>query len=95
MQHQTLKASYTKPSPKKICIYDKKLIVKKRAGQTWCIQSILSMPSNLNVNTINKYLELKASKIWVSHQVPTTQCRLFCCLYDPVAPKRDFFAVKN
>ena len=38
--------------------YDKKLIVKELAKHG--IQSILSTPQNLTVNTINRYLELKA-----------------------------------
>ena len=38
--------------------YDKKLIVKELAKYN--IQSILSTPQNLTVNTINRYLELKA-----------------------------------
>jgi len=38
--------------------YDKKLIVKELARHG--IQSILSSPQNLTVNTINRYLELKA-----------------------------------
>ncbi|HVV55035.1 MAG TPA: DUF58 domain-containing protein [Mucilaginibacter sp.] len=38
--------------------YDKKLIVKELARHG--IQSILSAPENLTVNTINRYLELKA-----------------------------------
>lgn len=38
--------------------YDKKLIVKELAK--YGIQSILSAPQNLTVNTINKYLEIKA-----------------------------------
>jgi uncharacterized protein (DUF58 family) len=40
--------------------YDKKLIVKELAKHG--IQSILSTPQNLNVNTINRYLELKAKQ---------------------------------
>lgn len=40
--------------------YDKKLIVKELAKHG--IQSILSAPQNLTVNTINKYLELKAKQ---------------------------------
>ncbi|HEY9195602.1 MAG TPA: DUF58 domain-containing protein, partial [Mucilaginibacter sp.] len=40
--------------------YDKKLIVKELAK--YGIQSILSTPQNLTVNTINKYLELKAKQ---------------------------------
>ena len=39
-------------------VYDKKLIVKELTKNN--IQSILSTPQNLTVNTINKYLELKA-----------------------------------
>jgi uncharacterized protein (DUF58 family) len=38
--------------------YDKKLIVKELAKHN--IQSILSTPENLTINTINRYLELKA-----------------------------------
>jgi len=38
--------------------YDKKLIVKELAKNN--IQSILTTPENLTINTINKYLELKA-----------------------------------
>ena len=38
--------------------YDKKLIVKELAKYN--IQSILSTPQNLTVNTINRYLEIKA-----------------------------------
>lgn len=38
--------------------YEKKLIVKELAR--YGIQSILSAPQNLTVNTINRYLELKA-----------------------------------
>jgi uncharacterized protein (DUF58 family) len=41
-------------------IYDKKLIVKELTK--YGIQSILSTPQNLTVNTINKYLELKAKQ---------------------------------
>lgn len=40
--------------------YDKKLIVKELA--THGIQSILTTPQNLTINTINKYLELKAKQ---------------------------------
>jgi uncharacterized protein (DUF58 family) len=40
--------------------YDKKLIVKELTK--YGIQSILSTPQNLTVNTINKYLELKAKQ---------------------------------
>jgi uncharacterized protein (DUF58 family) len=38
--------------------YDKKRIVKELAKHN--IQSILSAPQNLTVNTVNRYLELKA-----------------------------------
>ena len=38
--------------------YEKRLIVKELAR--FSIQSILTTPQNLSVNTINKYLELKA-----------------------------------
>jgi uncharacterized protein (DUF58 family) len=38
--------------------YDKKLIVKELAKYN--IQSILSSPQNLTINTINRYLEIKA-----------------------------------
>lgn len=38
--------------------YDKKLIVKELAKHG--IQSILSAPQNLTINTVNRYLELKA-----------------------------------
>jgi uncharacterized protein (DUF58 family) len=40
--------------------YDKKLIVKELAKHG--IQSILSTPKNLTINTINRYLELKAKQ---------------------------------
>ena len=40
--------------------YDKKLIVKELARHG--IQSILSTPQNLTVNTINRYLEIKAKQ---------------------------------
>ena len=38
--------------------YEKKLIVKEL--EKYGIHSILTAPENLSVNTINKYLELKA-----------------------------------
>jgi len=41
-------------------VYEKKLIVKELARHG--IQSILTAPQNLTVNTINKYLELKAKQ---------------------------------
>jgi len=40
--------------------YDKKLIVKELAKNN--IQSILSTPQNLTINTINRYLEIKAKQ---------------------------------
>ena len=40
--------------------YDKKLIVKELASHN--IQSILSTPQNLTINTINRYLEIKAKQ---------------------------------
>jgi uncharacterized protein (DUF58 family) len=40
--------------------YDKKLIVKELAKHN--IQSILSAPENLTINTINRYLEIKAKQ---------------------------------
>ncbi|MGZ3778060.1 MAG: DUF58 domain-containing protein, partial [Bacteroidia bacterium] len=40
--------------------YDKKLIVKELTK--YGIQSILSTPQNLTINSINKYLELKAKQ---------------------------------
>lgn len=40
--------------------YDKKLIVKELARHG--IQSILSAPQNLTINTINRYLEIKAKQ---------------------------------
>lgn len=40
--------------------YDKKLIVKELARHG--IQSILSSPQNLTINTINRYLEIKAKQ---------------------------------
>jgi uncharacterized protein (DUF58 family) len=40
--------------------YDKKLMVKELAKYN--IQSILSTPQNLTINTINRYLELKAKQ---------------------------------
>jgi hypothetical protein len=39
-------------------VYEKKLIVKEL--EKYGIHSILTAPENLSVNTINKYLELKA-----------------------------------
>ncbi|HBL78629.1 MAG TPA: DUF58 domain-containing protein, partial [Aequorivita sp.] len=39
-------------------IYEKKLIVNEL--HKYGIQSILTAPENLTVNTINKYLEIKA-----------------------------------
>jgi hypothetical protein len=40
--------------------YDKKLIVKELTKHG--IQSILSKPQDLTINTINRYLELKAKQ---------------------------------
>jgi uncharacterized protein (DUF58 family) len=40
--------------------YEKKLIVKELAKYN--IQSILSTPQNLTVNTVNRYLEIKAKQ---------------------------------
>jgi hypothetical protein len=40
--------------------YDKKLIVKELTK--YGIQTILSSPQNLTINTINRYLELKAKQ---------------------------------
>jgi hypothetical protein len=40
--------------------YDKKLIVKELTKNG--IQSILSKPQDLTINTINRYLELKAKQ---------------------------------
>jgi hypothetical protein len=40
--------------------YDKKLIVKELAKNN--IQSILTAPENLTVNTVNRYLEIKAKQ---------------------------------
>ena len=40
--------------------YDKKLIVKELAQHG--IQSVLTTPQNLNVNTVNRYLEIKAKQ---------------------------------
>jgi hypothetical protein len=41
-------------------VYDKKLIVKELTKHG--IQSILTTPQNLTINTINRYLELKAKQ---------------------------------
>ena len=41
--------------------YEKRLIVKELAR--YSIHSILTTPQNLSVNTINKYLELKARRL--------------------------------
>jgi uncharacterized protein (DUF58 family) len=53
----TLKEIYHKAVAEKFS-YDKKLIVKELAKHG--IQALLTAPENLTVNTINKYLELKA-----------------------------------
>jgi len=52
-----LKTIYHKAIAEKFS-YDKKLIVKELARNG--IQALLTPPENLTVNTINKYLELKA-----------------------------------
>jgi hypothetical protein len=52
-----LKAIYHKAIAEKFS-YEKKLIVKELNKNG--IQTILTAPENLTVNTINKYLELKA-----------------------------------
>ena len=53
----SLKAVYHKAVAEKLS-YDKKLIVKELAKHG--IQAMLTAPESLTVNTINKYLELKA-----------------------------------
>jgi uncharacterized protein (DUF58 family) len=59
-EHATdVEGIYTKTIAEKFA-YDKKLIVKELAKHG--IQSILSAPQNLTVNTVNKYLELKAKQ---------------------------------
>jgi uncharacterized protein (DUF58 family) len=58
-QATDLEGIYIKTVAEKFA-YDKKLIVKELAK--YGIQSILSAPQNLTVNTINKYLELKAKQ---------------------------------
>jgi hypothetical protein len=40
--------------------YDKKLMVKELAS--YGIQSILTAPQNLTINTVNRYLEIKAKQ---------------------------------
>lgn len=54
---QTLEEVYIKTTAEKY-LYEKKQMVKEL--EKYGIHSILSKPENLNVNTINKYLELKA-----------------------------------
>jgi uncharacterized protein (DUF58 family) len=54
---RSLKEVYDKAVAEKFT-YDKKLIVKELAK--YGIQALLTAPENLTVNTINKYLELKA-----------------------------------
>lgn len=54
-----VEAIYIKTVAEKFA-YDKKLIVKELAKHN--IQSILSTPQNLTVNTINRYLEIKAKQ---------------------------------
>ena len=51
------KAIYNKAIAEKLA-YEKYLIVKELNNHA--IQTILTKPQNLTVNTINKYLELKA-----------------------------------
>jgi uncharacterized protein (DUF58 family) len=59
-EHATdVEGIYTKTIAEKFA-YDKKLIVKELSKHG--IQSILSAPQNLNVNTINRYMELKAKQ---------------------------------
>lgn len=58
-QATDLEGIYIKTIAEKFA-YDKRLIVKELAK--YGIQSILSAPQNLTVNTINKYLELKAKQ---------------------------------
>ncbi|MDN3581096.1 DUF58 domain-containing protein [Mucilaginibacter flavus] len=58
-QATDLEGIYIKTIAEKFA-HDKKLIVKELAK--YGIQSILSAPQNLTVNTINKYLELKAKQ---------------------------------
>jgi uncharacterized protein (DUF58 family) len=58
-QATDLEGIYIKTIAEKFA-YDKKLIVKELAK--YGIQSILSTPQNLTINTINKYLELKAKQ---------------------------------
>lgn len=54
-----VEAIYIKTIAEKFA-YDKKLIVKELAKHN--IQSILSKPQNLTINTINRYLEIKAKQ---------------------------------
>ena len=54
---KTLRSIYHKGIAEKFA-YEKKLIVKELAA--YGIHSILTPPEQLTVNTINKYLELKA-----------------------------------
>ncbi|TSJ42816.1 DUF58 domain-containing protein [Mucilaginibacter corticis] len=59
-EHATdVEGIYTKTIAEKFA-YDKKLIAKELTKHG--IQSILSTPQNLNVNTINRYLEIKAKQ---------------------------------
>ena len=57
MPADNLKEIYYKSVAEKFS-YDKKLIVKELAKHG--IQALLTAPENVTVNTINKYLELKA-----------------------------------
>ncbi len=54
---QDVEGIYIKTIAEKFA-FEKKLIVKELAR--YGIQSILTSPQNLTVNTINRYLELKA-----------------------------------
>jgi uncharacterized protein (DUF58 family) len=56
---EDIEAIYTKTIAEKFA-YDKKLIVKELTKHG--IQSILTTPQNLNVNTVNRYLEIKAKQ---------------------------------
>jgi len=54
---QSINDIYVKTIAEKL-MFEKKLIIKEL--KKYGIQSILTEPENLSVNTINKYLELKA-----------------------------------
>ena len=57
---QELESVYQKAVAEKF-MYEKRLIVKEL--QKHGIQSILTPPEKLTINTINKYLELKARNL--------------------------------